>query len=154
MFKFKFIKILGNKKPEDENLEEPKESIVEKSKNFISRFLSNFDSFKNSLINDIITTIEKLKNLEETNYKLSVRLIKENRIDEAIFRLKFLLKFWPNNIKGKFNLAYCYYLKHKYEDSLKYINIIMENGDIDEKLKEKTLKLNEKVTEIINQASI
>lgn len=54
---------------------------------------------------------EKSQNLKETNYKLALHHLENGNVSEALFRLRILLKFWPDHVEAIYLKAYC--LAHK-----------------------------------------
>jgi tetratricopeptide (TPR) repeat protein len=135
MIKFIFKKILGKK-------EEPKEeplnskiaiSLREKSKEFSDFLFTKIGSTKEEI--SVIRT--KFKNLLETNYSLGLKHIERGHIPEAIFRFRFIKKFWPHHYDSYYFLAYCLALKRKKVEARKILEeLFIKNPNYDQKAKD------------------
>ena len=78
------------------------DNIVDHSKNLFSNFFLEFENVKS-----------KFNNLLETNYNQGLWHIEKNNINEAIFRFRFIKKFWPKHYDSWYQLAYCLHKKNK-----------------------------------------
>jgi tetratricopeptide (TPR) repeat protein len=67
----------------------------------------------NDFIHESKTIQFKLKNLAETNYQLGLRHLQAGHLSDAIFRFKFIKKFWPDNYDAYYQLAYSLLLKKR-----------------------------------------
>lgn len=56
---------------------------------------------------------EKCKSLRETNYKLGLKHLENGHLRDAIFRFRFIKKFWPDMLDAHYQLAYCLTLNNK-----------------------------------------
>lgn len=83
---------------------------------------------------------EKLNNLLETNYQLGLKHLQNDHLNEAIFRFRFIKKFWPDHLDSYYQLAYCLALKNKFEKSKKVL----------EELIAKDPNYGDHVTELLN----
>jgi tetratricopeptide (TPR) repeat protein len=74
----------------------------------------------------------KLKDLRQTNYDLGLRHIEKGNISDAIFRFRFIKKFWPDHFEAYYQLAYCLLLKNKFYDAKHEIQeLLLKNPDYD-----------------------
>jgi tetratricopeptide (TPR) repeat protein len=79
---------------------------IAKLKNFANLNYSNLTEEYNLIKN-------KFDNLLETNYNQGLSHLSNNKISEAIFRFRFIKKFWPNHLDSYYQLAICYLKKEK-----------------------------------------
>ena len=79
--------------------------------------------FKNILNNFYILSY-KFKDLYATNYNLGLIHLEKGNISDAIFRFKFITRFWPQSQEAYIQLAYCYYLKEKYQQALQTLETL------------------------------
>jgi tetratricopeptide (TPR) repeat protein len=56
---------------------------------------------------------KKCENLLETNYNLGIFHLEKGNLRDAIFRFKFIKKFWPNHTPSIYQLAYCLMIDKK-----------------------------------------
>ncbi len=89
---------------------------ITKLKNFISLNCKNINEEYNSIKS-------KFDNLLETNYNQGLRHLSNNKISEAIFRFRFIKKFWPNHFDSYYQLAICLLKKEKTSEAK---NILQE----------------------------
>lgn len=88
-------------------------NVKSKSQNFL-----NFLNQKIQQVKDEITIIRvKCKNLLDTNYKLGMKHLEKGNINEAIFRFRFINKFWPEHLESYYQLAYCFILKERFKEA-------------------------------------
>ncbi len=78
------------------------DQVTALSKNLYQKFLEEVEQIK-----------IKLNNLLETNYKLGLSHIERGNISDAIFRFKFIKRFWPHCFDAYYQLAYAYVLYRK-----------------------------------------
>ena len=97
----------------------------------------------------------KLKNLRETNYNLGLMHIEKGNLPTAIFRFRFIKKFWPDFFEAYYQLAYCLVL-HK--QPYKAMNVLQElltkNPNYDESHQQKAQEMLDYIKNALNQASI
>lgn len=53
------------------------------------------------------TIKKKCENLRETNYNLGLKHLENGHLSDAIFRFRFIKKFWPDLYDAYYQLAYC-----------------------------------------------
>lgn len=107
--------------PEEEKLK-PSESLVSKSEKF-KRFLNeSLESVKN----EISAVREKAKDLHQTNFELGNRHLENGNLSEAIFRFRFIKKFWPDDYDAYYLLAYCLTLKEKPRKARRVLEELLE----------------------------
>ncbi len=83
--------------------------LRQKSQELSQEILTKAQEFKE----EILVMREKCKNLLETNYQLGLKHIDNGNISEAIFRFRFINKFWPEHQDSYYQLAYCLVLKRQ-----------------------------------------
>lgn len=114
--------INGNKNPDDINVnnQDNKQSVVNNivnhSKFLVNNFILEFDIIKS-----------KLNNLLETNYNQGLWHIERNNLNEAIFRFRFIKKFWPNHYDSWYQLAYCLHKKGKNYQAREILTDLFKN---------------------------
>lgn len=80
---------------------------------------------------------DKLKNLRETNYKVGLKHLENDNLSEAIFRFRFMKKFWPDFFDAYYQLAYCLVLDNKiFEAKQVLVELLTKNPNYDPKGKE------------------
>jgi tetratricopeptide (TPR) repeat protein len=104
----KFIFKKSDNVPE-ENKEGLAIALRQKSQELTDGILNKIDSVKEELA----TMKEKYDNLLETNYNLGLKHIENGNLSEAIFRFRFIRKFWPEHYDSYYQLAYCLVLNRK-----------------------------------------
>ncbi len=62
---------------------------------------------------EISELIKKCQNLRDTNYQLGLKHLENGHLPEAIFRFRFIKKFWPDHYDSHYQLAYCLALNKK-----------------------------------------
>lgn len=77
-------------------------------------------------INDIKLMRVKSKNLLQTNINLAMKHLNNDRVSDAILRLKIINLFWPKYSKAYYYLAHCYILKQKQHKAKATINKLLE----------------------------
>lgn len=91
-----------------------------------SQSLLNFTNQKIEQAKDEFFTIKgKFNNLLETNYKLGLKHLENGNLSEAIFRFRFINKFWPNHLDSYYQLAYCLVLKNKFPEAKKVLETLV-----------------------------
>ena len=104
-------------KKSDNTPQESKDGIAvairQKSQELTDGILNKIDSVKEELT----TMKEKYDNLLETNYNLGLKHIENGNLSEAIFRFRFIRKFWPEHYDSYYQLAYCLVLNRKSVDA-------------------------------------
>ncbi len=99
---------------------------------------------------DFFTIKDRLKNLRETNYKLGLKHLENGNIKDAIFRFRFINKFWPDLLDAHYQLAYCLILDNKpLQAKIILKDLITKNPDYDSK----AIDLLEHIEEGIKQQS-
>ncbi len=92
-------------------------AVAEKKASVFQQKIDQVTSGAKGLIQRAKDEIEiikhKLDNLLETNYKLGLKHIERGNISDAIFRFKFIKKFWPFCYDAYYQLAYVYMLDRR-----------------------------------------
>ena len=121
---FKILKkiIRGKSEDKDNNLSiENKVSIAQK-------------------IQDVKT---KVSNLLETNYNLGLKHLEKGNISDAIFRFRFIKKFWPEHFDAYYQLAYSLTLnKRPFEAKKILTELLVKKPDYDPKAQDLLDKIN------------
>jgi tetratricopeptide (TPR) repeat protein len=91
----------------------------------------------NELKEEFFVVKDKLNNLLETNYQLGLKHLKNDHLNEAIFRFRFIKKFWPDHLDSYYQLAYCLVLKNEFNKSKKVLEeLIAKNPNYGDHVKE------------------
>ena len=148
-----FGKIFGKKSKKSdkfiiENNQEP--LTADGVANTIREKANIFSEFLFGKIGEAKSEIEvmryKYSNLLETNYNLGLKHIENGNISDAIFRFKFIVKFWPNHYQSYFKLAYCLVIDKKEAKAIEVLEkLVAKNPNCDEEAKDllKRLKTEE-----------
>ncbi len=140
MIKKIFKKLLGFKGDKVES----KVSVSLKGK------INNISSFVDEKIDlakkEYFETREKLGNLRETNYSQGLRYIEKGHLKDAVFRFRFIKKFWPEMHDAYYQLAYCLYLRKKpYEAKAVLIELLQKNPQFGEKANHLLVKIEQSI---------
>lgn len=77
---------------------------------------------------------DRIGNLRQTNYKLGLKHLENGHIKDAIFRFRFINKFWPELLDAHYQLAYCLTLDNKSSQAKIVLReLIANNPDYDRK---------------------
>lgn len=132
-------KIIG--KPTKKEIKENKAS-----QKFYERTQAFFGFFGN-----IFTKIEeefhiiknKCENLRETNYDLGLAHLEKGNLKDAIFRFKFIKRFWPDFHENYYQLAYCLVLAEKYQEAKSNLReLFQKNPNYDQNAHELMVHIN------------
>jgi tetratricopeptide (TPR) repeat protein len=93
------------------------DNMINHSKFLVNNFILEFDIIKS-----------KLNNLLETNYNQGLWHIERNNLNEAIFRFRFIKKFWPNHYDSWYQLAYCLHKKGKNYQAREILKDLFKNN--------------------------
>jgi tetratricopeptide (TPR) repeat protein len=120
-------KILGVSKTETAN--DPKslssdvaQGLRQKSEKF-SQFLG---SKVDSVYEEFFSIKEKCQDLRQTNFDLGMRHLENGSLPEAIFRFRFIKKFWPTYLEAQYQLAYCLVLNEKSQEAKKILEELLK----------------------------
>ncbi len=143
-----FKKLLGFKKADKKSEEESKVAAVLQVK---AEKLSSFLDEKFQLLQSEFSTIRaKCKNLRETNYNLGVMHLEKGNLSDAIFRFRFVKKFWPDLFDTYYQLAYCLVLNQKPLEAKKILEeLLIKNPDYNPKARD----LLERITTVLGRSS-
>jgi tetratricopeptide (TPR) repeat protein len=119
-----FKKLLGKSKPDE--IEDPAitENLAKKSEKFQQFLNESFSSIKN----EILAAKEKMKDLHQANFDLGNRHLENGNLSEAIFRFRFIKKFWPDDYDAYYQLAYCLILKEKPKKARRVLEELLEKN--------------------------
>lgn len=131
---FGIIKIFSSKKPaKEDSTVKFANTLKEKSQSFSSLLGDKFEQAKN----EFFTIKDKCNNLLETNYNLGEKHLARGNLKEAVFRFRFIKKFWPKHYDSQYKLAYCLTLDKKPEEAKKVLEeLLIQNPDYDPQAKE------------------
>lgn len=138
MFKIfsKFIKNKSDEKSENNDKNKDKNIAI-----VGSEIKKSFNDF----VAELFQMKEKLHNLEETNINLGKYHLSNDNLSDAIFRFKFASFFWPKSIEAKYYLAYCYFLKKRFEKSKAILLKLLEDNPYHEESNKLLNKINEHI---------
>lgn len=143
MIKKIFKKLLGIKSEKVES----KISINLKEK------IENISGFVDEKIDlakkEYFETKAKLENLCETNYNQGLRYIEKGHLKDAVFRFRFIKKFWPEMYDAYYQLAYCLYLRKKHREAkLVLIELLQKNPQFGDKAQQLLLKIENSLQDV------
>lgn len=95
--------IFGKSKQEPNTGERIATKIKEKSQKVFGAVNEKF----NQAVDEIFLIRKKFGNLLETNYQLGLTHLEKGNLSDAIFRFRFIKKFWPEHYQSYHQLAYC-----------------------------------------------
>lgn len=116
-----FKKLFSTKPEKEEPKNKLAESLMEKSQELYEGFFKKAEEVKEELI----SMKYKYDNLLETNYNLGLTHIENGNISDAIFRFRFIRKFWPNFHEALYQLAYCLILNKKIAEAKKVLEELL-----------------------------
>lgn len=137
--------IIGNSS-EAQSSVEPKISLAEKitqKANNLFLFVKNKAQETKSEFGDIKS---KMSNLLETNYNLGLRHLEKGNISDAVFRFRFIKKFWPDCFDAYYYLAYSLALNKRPFEAKKILNeLLIKKPDYDSKATDLLNKINQDI---------
>lgn len=134
---FKTIKKIFGRKPKEKEPKEPKISIGQKIQNKASGALDFFKRKTEEIQNEFGNIRSKMSNLLETNYNLGLKHLEKGNISDAIFRFRFIKKFWPECYDAHYQLAYALVLnKRPYEAKKILLTLLAKKPNYDIKAQE------------------
>jgi len=133
MFGRIFKKLIGKSDKKEGSTEKFVTNLQQKSEKFCG-FLGE----KFQLVLDEFHSIRaKCDNLRETNYQNGLRHLEKGNLSDAIFRFRFIKKFWPDLLDAHYQLAYCLLLSQRPFEAKKILTeLLAKNPDYDPKAKE------------------
>lgn len=106
-------KIFLKKSKKEQSQESFVDSFKQKSQQLSKALSDHYSSVKQELV----TMHAKCGNLLETNYNLGLKHIENGNISDAIFRFRFIKKFWPDHLDSLYQLSYCLALNKKLQEA-------------------------------------
>lgn len=143
---FKFIKkmIIGDSAEKKAATEEPKITFGEKIHQKIGNlfhFVKNKTQETKEEFGDIKS---KVSNLLETNYNLGLKHLEKGNISDAVFRFRFVKKFWPDCFDAYYYLAYSLALnKRPFEAKKVLTELLVKKPDYNSRARELLNKINQ-----------
>ncbi len=120
--------------------------LREKSAAFIDFFGKKAEFIKDEFF--IIKS--KCKNLRQTNYLLGLKHIENGHLTDAIFRFRFIKKFWPDLFDAYYQLAYCLALDNQPQKAREVLQeLLAKNPNYDQKARD----LLERIDKILQKAA-
>ncbi len=120
-------KLLGKSQPQEV---ETKENLISGLASGLRDKSEKFSQFLGSSINEArkeyLSIKEKCQDLHQTNFDLANRHLEKGNLSEAIFRFRFVKKFWPHDFDAYYQLAYCLVLKNKPEKAKEVLEDLLE----------------------------
>jgi len=133
MFGKIFKKLIGKSDKKGAPDEKHTNILHEKSEQILHFTKEKFEEARN----EFFSLRNKVKNLRETNYSVGLRHLEKGNLSEAIFRFRFMKKFWPDFFDAYYQLAYCLVLDDKLFDARNVlIELLSKKPDYDPKAKE------------------
>lgn len=130
MIKKIFKKLLGKSDKKETVSDSIAKGIQEKSAKFAGFMERKFQQ----VYEEFFTIKNRLQNLRETNYKLGLKHLENGNLKDAIFRFRFINKFWPDLLDAYYQLAYCLVLDNKPVEAKSVLQkLLNENPDFDPK---------------------
>lgn len=114
----------SNKEEKPDKAQELAEKLRKKSQELSEGLINKIEDVKK----DLHEMKQKYDNLLETNYKLGLKHIENGNIAEAIFRFRFIKKFWPEHYDSYYHLAYCLVLNKKPTEAKKILEELMSKN--------------------------
>jgi len=111
-----FKKIIGFVKRDKKS---PTVGKIEESIHFINNKAKE-------IVSESKVIMEKLHDLQSTNYQLGLVQLEKGNLKEAIFRFKIVRKFWPTNYDAHLKLIYCYYADNHENHANRAIERLLE----------------------------
>ncbi|OFW80480.1 MAG: hypothetical protein A2887_05085 [Alphaproteobacteria bacterium RIFCSPLOWO2_01_FULL_40_26] len=107
--------------------------LREKSSKLLEFAGKNFELVKNE-----ITIIRaKCQNLREVNYNLGLKHLENGHLSDAIFRFRFIKKFWPDLYDAYYQLAYCLILDNESQKAKEVLReLLIKKPDYDPRARE------------------
>lgn len=143
---FKILKKIIIGKSEDKNNIQDIEnnvSIVQKIHDKAQGFASFFKTKIQETKDEFGDVRAKLSNLLETNYNLGLKHLEKGNISDAIFRFRFIKKFWPECYDAYYQLAYSLTLNNRPFEAKKILTqLLAKKPDYDLKAQELIDKIN------------
>jgi tetratricopeptide (TPR) repeat protein len=133
MFGRIFKKLIGKSEKKETGGEKLAVTLRQKSGKFSDFLGEKFQAIQN----EFYTIRAKCENLRETNYNLGLKHLEKGNLSDAIFRFRFIKKFWPDLLDARYQLAYCLVLKKKPFEAKKILEeLFAQNPNYDSKAKE------------------
>jgi pentatricopeptide repeat protein len=110
-----------NNKKQKNSQNQKKENQSEESvgKKKIDQVANLFGKMFENVIDEFGNIRQKTKNLQETNFNLGMKYLKDGNLKEAIFRFKITKKFWPEFYEAYYQLIVCLVLNKNFEEAEK-----------------------------------
>lgn len=113
------------------------EEAAPKFQQKIDQLVAGVGSLFSRVQDELMLVKEKSKNLRETNLKLGLMHLEKGNLSDAIFRFRFIKKFWPDLYDAYYQLAYCLVLKKRYVEAKQILSeLFMKNPNYDQKARD------------------
>ncbi len=116
---------------------EDKPSIVDQIQDKTQGVFKFFQEKIEETKNEFGDVRAKVSNLLDTNYQLGLKHLEKGNISDAVFRFRFIKKFWPECFDAHYQLAYALVL-HKKPFEAKSIlqELLIKKPDYDQKARD------------------
>jgi len=88
----------------------------------IGNFFKKIKLFINNIKDYVVSTKNKISNLEEVNINMAMNYLDENKLEDAYSRFKIIHKLWPNNIDGIYFYSLLLFFSNKKEEAIQILN--------------------------------
>ncbi len=140
---FKIVKKMIVGTPSDKKEEENKVTLIQKIQEKAFGLIDFFQSKIQETKEEFGDVKSKVSNLLETNYNLGLKHLEKGNISDAVFRFRFIKKFWPECFDAYYQLAYSLALnKRPYEAKKILTELLIKKPDYDAKAQELLDKIN------------
>jgi len=130
--------------PQEKKIEEDKPSLVEKIHQKVEGIIGFINLKTKETIDEFGDVKAKVSNLLETNYNLGLKHLDKGNISDAVFRFRFVKKFWPEYLDAHYQLAYSLALNKKpYEAKKILTELLLKNPNYDPKARALLDKINQ-----------
>ena len=92
---------------------------------FFKEMPAMLKSFFFKSLDDCKSLRGKMTNLMETNYRQGIWHMEKNNIGDAIFRFRFIKKFWPQHLDSQYQLALCLIKKNKHREAKEVLKSLL-----------------------------
>ena len=131
---FKAVKKIFSKNPDEQK---NKTTLINKAQQKAEGFIDFIQNKIQETKNEFGDIRAKMSNLLETNYNLGLKHLEKGNISDAVFRFRFIKKFWPECFDAYYQLAYALALNKKpYEAKKVLTELLIKKPDYDIKARE------------------
>lgn len=118
MFKIFRKMIVGT--PKEPEVGEIKLSLMDKIHTKAEALFGFVQTKAKETVDEFGDVRSKVSNLLETNYNLGLRHLEKGNISDAVFRFRFVKKFWPEYLDAYYQLGYALALNKRPFEAKKF----------------------------------